>query len=107
MPRSCEQVHRFESCGRSAAAPSGLPVDWKLSATRGSHVSRQPIAAVIILAAGAGTRMNSATPKVLHSIAGRSLLHHAIVAANELEPSRLVVVVRHERDAVAAAASAI
>jgi bifunctional UDP-N-acetylglucosamine pyrophosphorylase/glucosamine-1-phosphate N-acetyltransferase len=70
-------------------------------------VSRQQVAAVIILAAGAGTRMNSATPKVLHAIAGRSLLHHAIVAADALEPSRLVVVVRHERDAVAAEATAI
>lgn len=70
-------------------------------------MSRQPIAAVIILAAGAGTRMNSATPKVLHSIAGRSLLNHAITAASELEPSRLVVVVRHERDRVAAEASAV
>jgi bifunctional UDP-N-acetylglucosamine pyrophosphorylase/glucosamine-1-phosphate N-acetyltransferase len=70
-------------------------------------VSRQQISAVIILAAGAGTRMNSATPKVLHSIAGRSLLHHAIVAASELEPTRVVVVVRHERDAVAAEAVAI
>jgi bifunctional UDP-N-acetylglucosamine pyrophosphorylase/glucosamine-1-phosphate N-acetyltransferase len=70
-------------------------------------VSRHQIAAVIILAAGAGTRMNSATPKVLHAIAGRSLLHHAIAAANELEPSRLVVVVRHERDLVAAEASAV
>ena len=70
-------------------------------------MSRQQISAVIILAAGAGTRMNSAKPKVLHAIAGRSLLHHAIVAANELEPNRLVVVVRHERDAVAAEASAV
>ncbi|MGC4174513.1 bifunctional UDP-N-acetylglucosamine diphosphorylase/glucosamine-1-phosphate N-acetyltransferase GlmU [Demequina sp.] len=70
-------------------------------------MSGQQISAVIILAAGAGTRMNSATPKVLHSIAGRSLLHHAVVAANHLEPNRLVVVVRHERDAVAAEATAV
>ena len=69
-------------------------------------MSRQHIAAVIILAAGAGTRMKSATPKVLHSISGRSLLRHAIVAASELEPARIVVVVRHERDAVAAEAIA-
>ncbi|WP_084125620.1 bifunctional UDP-N-acetylglucosamine diphosphorylase/glucosamine-1-phosphate N-acetyltransferase GlmU [Demequina sp. NBRC 110054] len=58
-------------------------------------------AAVMILAAGAGTRMKSATPKVLHSISGRTLLSHAIVAAHELEPQRTVVVVRHEREAVA------
>lgn len=59
-------------------------------------------AAVIILAAGAGTRMKSATPKVLHSIAGRSLLAHAMAAAAELRPQHTVVVVRHERDRVAA-----
>lgn len=58
--------------------------------------------AVMILAAGAGTRMKSATPKVLHEIGGRSLLHHALVASAALEPRRTVVVVRHERDRVAA-----
>ncbi|MFI5101174.1 MAG: bifunctional UDP-N-acetylglucosamine diphosphorylase/glucosamine-1-phosphate N-acetyltransferase GlmU, partial [Actinomycetes bacterium] len=57
-------------------------------------------AAVIVLAAGEGTRMRSARPKVLHEIAGRSLLGHAIAAARGLEPLHLVVVVRHERDAV-------
>ncbi|MFT0846231.1 NTP transferase domain-containing protein [Actinomycetaceae bacterium L2_0104] len=58
-------------------------------------------AAVVILAAGAGTRMKSATPKVLHEMCGRSLLGHAIAAARGLDPEHLVVVVRHERDAVA------
>ncbi len=65
-------------------------------------MTRTRPAAVMILAAGAGTRMRSATPKVLHRIAGRTLLHHAIEAAHELDPQRTVVVVRHERDAVAA-----
>ncbi len=60
------------------------------------------ISAAIILAAGQGTRMKSATPKVLHEMCGRSMLGHAIAAARELEPERIVVVVRHERDAVAA-----
>ncbi|MDN4475571.1 bifunctional UDP-N-acetylglucosamine diphosphorylase/glucosamine-1-phosphate N-acetyltransferase GlmU [Demequina sp. SYSU T00192] len=60
-----------------------------------------PPAAVMILAAGAGTRMRSATPKVLHRIAGRSLVAHALAAAAELDPGRTVVVVRHEREAVA------
>ncbi|HLR56326.1 MAG TPA: bifunctional UDP-N-acetylglucosamine diphosphorylase/glucosamine-1-phosphate N-acetyltransferase GlmU [Actinomycetales bacterium] len=58
-------------------------------------------AAVIVLAAGEGTRMRSAVPKVLHKIAGKSLLNHALVAASELQPERLAVVVRHQRDAVA------
>ena len=56
--------------------------------------------AVVVLAAGAGTRMKSAVPKVLHPICGRSLLMHAVTAAAGLDPERLVVVVRHERDQV-------
>lgn len=61
-----------------------------------------PPAAVIVMAAGKGTRMRSATPKVLHTIGGRSLVDHAITAARGLGPRHLVVVVRHERDAVVA-----
>ena len=48
--------------------------------------------------------MRSATPKVLHTLAGRSMLGHAMVAARELSPQRIAVVVRHERDLVAGAA---
>ena len=59
-------------------------------------------AAVIVLAAGAGTRMKSRTPKVLHEIGGRSLLVHAVNAADGTGPGELVVVLRHERDRVAA-----
>jgi bifunctional UDP-N-acetylglucosamine pyrophosphorylase/glucosamine-1-phosphate N-acetyltransferase len=58
-------------------------------------------AAVVVLAAGEGTRMKSSTPKVLHPIGGRSLLAHAIAAATGLDPEHLVVVVRHERERVA------
>ena len=58
-------------------------------------------AAVIVLAAGAGTRMRSRTPKVLHPIGGRSLLVHAVTAAEGTSPSELVVVLRHEREKVA------
>jgi len=46
--------------------------------------------------------MKSATPKVLHTIGGRSLVHHAIAAARGIDPIHLEVVVRHERDLVAA-----
>jgi bifunctional UDP-N-acetylglucosamine pyrophosphorylase/glucosamine-1-phosphate N-acetyltransferase len=59
-------------------------------------------AAVIVLAAGEGTRMKSATPKVLHAIGGRTLLGHAIAAARGVQPAHLVIVIRHERDRVAA-----
>jgi bifunctional UDP-N-acetylglucosamine pyrophosphorylase / glucosamine-1-phosphate N-acetyltransferase len=58
--------------------------------------------AVIVLAAGQGTRMKSSRPKVLHSIAGRSLIGHVLATARELDPSLVIAVVRHERDAVVA-----
>lgn len=61
--------------------------------------------AVIVLAAGQGTRMKSSRPKVLHSIAGRSLIGHVLATARELEPSVVIAVVRHERDAVVASIS--
>ncbi|TCK26641.1 bifunctional UDP-N-acetylglucosamine diphosphorylase/glucosamine-1-phosphate N-acetyltransferase GlmU [Pseudonocardia endophytica] len=64
-------------------------------------------AASIVLAAGAGSRMRSAVPKVLHTIAGRSLLGHAVHAVGELSPEHLVVVVGHEREKVAAETAAV
>jgi bifunctional UDP-N-acetylglucosamine pyrophosphorylase/glucosamine-1-phosphate N-acetyltransferase len=64
-------------------------------------VSVQRPAAVIVLAAGEGKRMHSTTPKVLHRIAGRSLIGHALATAAQLAPDDLVVVVRHQRDLVA------
>ncbi|MEU4517284.1 bifunctional UDP-N-acetylglucosamine diphosphorylase/glucosamine-1-phosphate N-acetyltransferase GlmU [Amycolatopsis sp. NPDC024027] len=54
----------------------------------------------LILAAGEGTRMRSSTPKVLHPIAGRPLVEHAVRAAAGLNPEHLVVVVGHGREAV-------
>ncbi|WP_431042555.1 bifunctional UDP-N-acetylglucosamine diphosphorylase/glucosamine-1-phosphate N-acetyltransferase GlmU [Streptomyces sp. P1-3] len=59
-------------------------------------------AAVVVLAAGEGTRMKSATPKVLHPICGRSLVGHVVAAARALDPEHLVVVVGHAREQVAA-----
>ncbi|MBD7919273.1 bifunctional UDP-N-acetylglucosamine diphosphorylase/glucosamine-1-phosphate N-acetyltransferase GlmU [Cellulomonas sp. Sa3CUA2] len=59
-------------------------------------------AAVVVLAAGEGTRMRSAVPKVLHPLGGRSMVGHALATARALEPQRVAVVVRHERDLVAA-----
>lgn len=51
--------------------------------------------AVIVLAAGEGTRMKSVTPKVLHTLAGRSMLGHVLAAAAPLRPAYTVVVVGH------------
>ena len=57
---------------------------------------------VIVLAAGGGTRMKSKTMKVLHPIAGRTMVGHVLTAAYALEPSGVVAVVGHQREAVSA-----
>jgi bifunctional UDP-N-acetylglucosamine pyrophosphorylase / glucosamine-1-phosphate N-acetyltransferase len=54
-------------------------------------------AAVIVLAAGEGTRMKSGTPKVLHQICGETMLGLALATAREVDPERLIVVVGHKR----------
>jgi len=59
------------------------------------------IAAVVVLAAGQGTRMRSRTPKVLHRLGGRSMLGHVLAAAEPLGAARTVVVVGSGREAVA------
>lgn len=55
---------------------------------------------VIVLAAGGGTRMKSKTPKMLHQIAGRSLVGHVLAAVSEAGASRVVAVVGHQRELV-------
>ena len=55
---------------------------------------------VIVLAAGAGTRMKSDKQKTLHEIGGRSLLSHSLHAAHGLNPEHIVAVVGHQRDQV-------
>ena len=59
--------------------------------------------AVIVLAAGSGTRMKSDTPKMLHRVCGRTMLGHALHAAAGIEPDSVVVVVGHQREQVGAA----
>lgn len=59
--------------------------------------------AVIVLAAGQGTRMKSRTPKVLHPLAGIPLVGHVLATSRALDPAHVIAVVRHERDLVAAA----
>ena len=55
---------------------------------------------VIVLAAGGGTRMKSKTAKVLHEIAGRSMIDHVLRAVKALDPQHVVAVVGHQREQV-------
>ena len=57
--------------------------------------------AVVVLAAGAGTRMKSNKPKVMHEIAGLPLLGHALATASSLGASFVVPVVRHQKEVIA------
>src|SRR4051795_3155990 len=69
----------------------------------GSSVTSQqadPVAAVVVLAAGRGPRMRSAVPKVLHPLGGRSMLGHVLAAAEPLGAGTTVVVVGAGRTAV-------
>src|SRR5688572_29532668 len=55
---------------------------------------------VVVLAAGKGTRMYSAKPKVLHELAGRSLLQHTLDTATEINASAMHVVIGHEAEQI-------
>ena len=59
--------------------------------------------AIIILAAGKGSRMKSGLPKVLHQIAGKSMLGHVLSAAKKLNPKPLVLVLGPNMEKVGAA----
>src|ERR1700742_4435499 len=59
------------------------------------RVSQAPRRTVVVLAAGEGKRMKSATPKVLHPLLGRSLLGHVLVAAEASAAEQTIVVVGH------------
>lgn len=69
-------------------------------------VTRSTVAA-IVLAAGKGTRLRSDTAKVLHRVAGRSLVGHVLEAVRPLGLGQVIVVVGHQRDDVAAEVEAI
>lgn len=56
--------------------------------------------AILVLAAGKGTRMESDLPKVLHVLRGKSLLAHVLSACQSLQPHRLIAVVGHEAELV-------
>jgi bifunctional UDP-N-acetylglucosamine pyrophosphorylase / glucosamine-1-phosphate N-acetyltransferase len=57
---------------------------------------------VVILAAGQGTRMKSALPKVLHPVAGRPMIEQVVQTASSLSPASIVVIVGHRADAIQA-----
>lgn len=57
----------------------------------------------IVLAAGAGTRMRSKRAKVLHELAGRSMIAHSLIAVRELGVARTVAVIGHDREQVSTA----
>ncbi|MGB0572692.1 MAG: bifunctional UDP-N-acetylglucosamine diphosphorylase/glucosamine-1-phosphate N-acetyltransferase GlmU [Alphaproteobacteria bacterium] len=57
--------------------------------------------AIVVLAAGKGTRMRSDLPKVMHPLAGRPMITHLLATAAELSPERVVVVVGPDMDVVA------
>ena len=59
-----------------------------------------PSLAVVVLAAGKGTRMKSALAKVLQPLAGRPLLAHVLTSVEALAPQKLITVVGHHADAV-------
>ena len=67
-----------------------------------SDPTPNPVAAVVILAAGEGKRMKSSRSKLLHEIAGHSMLSYAVTAATAVQPEHIVVVVGHRRDQVEA-----
>src|SRR4051812_7813489 len=85
---------RFESESPSHARPSVArsPVTQQNPGTA--------VGAVVVLAAGQGTRMRSRTPKVLHELGGRSMLGHVLAATEPLGAAQTVVVVGSGRDAV-------
>jgi len=76
----------------------------KPTKSRAGKKSAPRACAVVVLAAGQGTRMKSNLPKVLHPIAGRPMLGHVLATAAVLEAERSVVVIAPGMDQVAAAA---
>jgi bifunctional UDP-N-acetylglucosamine pyrophosphorylase/glucosamine-1-phosphate N-acetyltransferase len=70
-------------------------------------MSQAPRRTVVVLAAGEGKRMKSATPKVLHPLLGRTLVGHVLAAAEAAEAEQTIVVVGHKADQVEAHLSEI
>src|SRR5690606_33854300 len=99
-PPSGRVSSRCRANGRAVAVrPCGRPSSTAATPREPQSVSVPP-AAVVVLAAGEGTRMKSTTPKVLHELCGRSLVDHVLTAARGLRPARLIVVIGHARERV-------
>lgn len=76
------------------------PADSTSQAAVPASPSASAVSAVIVLAAGQGTRMKSSRPKVLHELAGKPLIWHAMATAAALRPGTLVAVLGHGREEV-------
>ncbi|MBI3737637.1 MAG: NTP transferase domain-containing protein, partial [Chloroflexi bacterium] len=61
--------------------------------------------AIVILAAGQGTRLKSNQPKVLHRIAGKAMVHYALDAARALNATQTILVIGHGAEQVRSAVS--
>ena len=85
-PLRCQQL----PCKQPRPA---LPETKEPSRVTSGRVPSDGPAAVIVLAAGEGTRMRTATPKMLNEVCGRPMLGHVLAAARELRPERLILVV--------------
>ena len=68
-------------------------------------MSATPDIHVVILAAGKGTRMKAARPKVLHPLGGMPLIEHVVTTARALGPASITLVIGHQGDEVKAALS--
>ena len=68
--------------------------------TSETAIKRTTPLAAVILAAGKGTRMKSALPKVLHTVAGRPMIEHVLAAAKEAGAARRIVVLAKDMDDV-------
>ena len=78
-----------------------------MSQARESETEANSKLAVVILAAGKGTRLNSRRPKVLHEIGGKPLLAHVIAAAGQVvAPGNIYAVIGHQAERVKAAVAA-
>ena len=88
---------------RTAAVPPKAGSTARAAAQAAAAGPGKAPLAIVILAAGAGTRMRSDTPKVLQPLAGRPLLGHVLDTARQLDPAAIHVVYGHGGEAVRAA----